>query len=50
MSEDISKTIKELEDKKKAITQAYVEGKISYSEYIRYTTEIDNLIRRLRKS
>jgi hypothetical protein len=44
----MSKDIKELENRKKAITQAYIEGKISYSEYIRCTTEIDNLIRRLR--
>jgi hypothetical protein len=50
MSEDIGKTVKELEDRKRAITEAYINNKISYSEYIRYTTEIDNLIRRLRKS
>jgi hypothetical protein len=50
MSKDIGKTIKELEDKKRAITQAYVDGKISYSEYIRTVVEIDNLIRRLRES
>jgi hypothetical protein len=50
MSRDIKETVKELEDRKRAITEAYINNKISYSEYIRYTTEIDNLIRRLRGS
>jgi hypothetical protein len=50
MSRDIRETVKELENKKRAITEAYINGKISYSEYIRTVVEIDNLIRRLRES
>jgi hypothetical protein len=46
----MSKDIKELENRKRAITQAYIDGKISYSEYIKTVVEIDNLIRRLRES
>jgi hypothetical protein len=50
MSRDIKETVKELENKKRAITQAYIDGKISYSEYRRTVIELDNLIRRLRES